>query len=368
MATKARCQHCRAQQLHQLSETTQEGRQIVSWCEACSHFTSLVLDEADYQLPMLSPLIRLPPQITQRLRGEISKEDLLARISSLPARKAPGPDQITHEMLKAAPEALLDIIRAALNKALTSYERLPIGFKEGLGFMLYKKGSMEDPANFRAIILLNTIYKMYTSVVTFRLNAILEEHGILDLRQEGFRQRRSTGRQIQSVMWEREQARDKRAKLIQAFIDFCNAFNSIDHPAVWSLGTYINLPDLDLLQNIYEGTYYQTSTPYGITARIVLTRGTKQGDGLSPLLFIFLFNALLVMLKRRGVDNAERVALLVARAFADDLTISTDNVPDAEAALNVIKEFCEWSGTKVNWGKSEITAYDFRAEQPLTEC
>ena len=74
------------------------------------------------------------------------------------------------------------------------------------------------------------------------------------------------------------------------------------------------------------------------------------------------------MLKRRGVDNAERVALLVARAFADDLTISTDNVPDAEAALNVIKEFCKWSGTKVNWGKSEITAYDFRAEQPLTEC
>ena len=177
-------------------------------------------------------------------------------------------------MLKAAPEALLDIIRAALNKALTSNERLPIGFKEGLGFMLYKKGSMEDPANFRAIILLNTIYKMYTSVVTFRLNAILEEHGILDLRQEGFRQRRSTGRQIQSVMWEREQARDKRAKLIQAFIDFCNAFNSIDHPAVWSLGTHINLPDLDLLQNIYEGTYYQTSTPYGITARIVLTSGT----------------------------------------------------------------------------------------------
>ena len=76
------------------------------------------------------------------------------------------------------------------------------------------------------------------------------------------------------------------------FLDFANAFNSVDHAALWKWLKTLGVPDVDLLEDIYTNSYYQAETVHGTTARIFLTRGTKQGDGLSPLLFSLLFNFL----------------------------------------------------------------------------
>ena len=40
---------------------------------------------------------------------------------------------------------------------------------------LYKKGNVEDPANYRPIALLNTIYKLYASIMQVRLAHGLDE-------------------------------------------------------------------------------------------------------------------------------------------------------------------------------------------------
>ena len=74
------------------------------------------------------------------------------------------------------------------------------------------------------------------------------------------------------------------------------------------------------------------------------------------------------MLRKRGVPNAEATAGTLARAFADDLTISTSSVESMVTALAIIEEFCQWSGARVNWGKSEITGYDFKTGKEIPEC
>ncbi len=47
----------------------------------------------------------------------------------------------------------------------------------------------------------------------------------------------------------------------------------------------LNVPDIDLLLSLYHESSYVADLPYGKSAPIPLTRGTKQGDKLSPLLF-----------------------------------------------------------------------------------
>ena len=49
----------------------------------------------------------------------------------------------------------------------------------------------------------------------------------------------------------------------------------------------MNVPDIDLLQELYKGSFFQVDSDFGRTARVFLTRGAKQGDCLSPLLFDF---------------------------------------------------------------------------------
>ena len=63
----------------------------------------------------------------------------------------------------------------------------------------------------------------------------------------------------------------------------------------------LNIPDtgIDLLQTIYERAHYEADLSYGRSAAIYLTRGTNQGDKLSPLPFGIIFNVLLLALNRR---------------------------------------------------------------------
>ena len=49
--------------------------------------------------------------------------------------------------------------------------------------------------NYRPIALANTMYKLWTSIVTTLMSDFAEEHSILHEGQEGFRRHRNTERQ-----------------------------------------------------------------------------------------------------------------------------------------------------------------------------
>ena len=101
------------------------------------------------------------------------------------------------------------------------------------------------------------------------------------------------------------------------YLDFANAFNSVDHEALWRGLRELNVPDVDLLQSLYRESSYVADLPYGQSAPIPLTRGTKQGDKLSPLLFDLIFNSLLLALRATGIAHRLMTGLRTpARGFA----------------------------------------------------
>ena len=60
--------------------------------------------------------------------------------------------------------------------------------------MIFKKGDSKDLTNYRPISLLNSIYKLYASMIKRRLTSKLEPY--LSKTQYGFRKRRSTAEAI----------------------------------------------------------------------------------------------------------------------------------------------------------------------------
>jgi hypothetical protein len=109
-----------------------------------------------------------------------------------------------------------------------------------------------------------------------------EQHGLLDPSQEGFRKWRSTQRQVQSLHWAIEDRAQRRALLYVSYLNFESAFYSPDHEGLWRWLQELNVPDADLLRALYKAAHYVANLPYGRSAPVFLTRGSKQGDKLSP--------------------------------------------------------------------------------------
>ena len=59
---------------------------------------------------------------------------------------------------------------------------------------LYKKGNVEDPANYRRISLLQSTYKIYAGLIKNRLAKLIDE--IIWKLQYGFRGKRSTAQAV----------------------------------------------------------------------------------------------------------------------------------------------------------------------------
>ena len=83
--------------------------------------------------------------------------------------------------------------------------------------------------NYCPVVLLQACYKIYTSILTDRLYNIAERHNLLHDSQEGFRRYHSCGRQAQSLFWAYQEAKRRKESLVVTFLDFANAFNSVDH-------------------------------------------------------------------------------------------------------------------------------------------
>jgi hypothetical protein len=200
---------------------------------------------------------------------------------------------------------------------------------------LLKKDAVLDIPGYRPVCLLDTVYKVLSAIVTDRLYRLAERYGLQDPSQEGFRRLHSTQRQVQSLLWAIQEAAACKELLVCCYLDFANAFNSVDHAALGRWLRELNVPDIDLL---YSEAYYQMDLPYGRSAEVVLSLGQKQGDKSSPLLFGLVFNALLLALKASGVGHRTISGFRSpARGLADDLAIVT-----SAAQLQTCPAFYRW--------------------------
>jgi len=289
-ATKQRCSHCTSPDLCMVPGLKSEG---AWWCRACSRATIPAVDSVDYNtLPLLTAgYNKIPAGAT--LRGPITREDFTWQVEKLRKGGAPGPDEVPYELLTAAPEALKSALLECINAVLENGRAPPPDWLGGLVRFLPKPaGDPMDPGSYRPVCLLNTCYKVLSSIVNDRLYRLCEQHGLLDPSQEGFRRLRCTQRQVQALHWVIEEAARKGAPLYVAYLDFENAFNSVDHEALFRWLEEMQVPDVDLIRSLYNWAHYEADLPYGRSAPVYLLRGTKQGDILSSLLFNLVFTAL----------------------------------------------------------------------------
>src|SRR5207249_361779 len=140
----------------------------------------------------------------------------------------------------------------------------------------------------RPIALLNTDYKLFSSVVTKRLYNATSK--LISSCQNGF----VPGRFIHSNVFVVSELfhdttlnKNRCKKTFFNFYDFKKAFDSVSHASIIRTFKRIGAPDelIKVINNIYSGCQASVMVNGWKTDKFPLHRGTKQGDPLSPLIY-----------------------------------------------------------------------------------
>ena len=85
--------------------------------------------------------------------------------------------------------------------------------------------------------------------------------------QAGFRKGRGTRDQIANIRLIIEKAREFQKNIYFCFIDYCKAFDYVDHNQLWEILKEMGIPDhlTCLLRNLYAGQEATVRTGQGTT-------------------------------------------------------------------------------------------------------
>ncbi|CAG7827601.1 unnamed protein product [Allacma fusca] len=114
----------------------------------------------------------------EELDRNISMEDFDSALGTLKNNKAPGTDKIPNEFLKNCHPNLKAEILVLFN-SIWKTEQTPKKWSEIEMTTLFKKGDEQLPVNYRGIELINTISKLFTTIIQTRLYNWCEKHQIL---------------------------------------------------------------------------------------------------------------------------------------------------------------------------------------------
>jgi len=286
-----------------------------------------------------------------------SIEEILAAARSLPNNKAPGPDEVTNEIIKVAVSCDSHKFHRAMNNCLQG-GRFPARWKHGKLVLIRKLGKpLDNPSAYRPICLLDGCGKLLEKLVVARLRDHLTGDLAIADNQYGFRRGRSTldalGR-LKSIVRSATPGHAYHHKLVGMLtLDVKNAFNSAPWEFILAAARAKRVPGglQKMLESYLSERTIEVSTPTGgNTFAREMSCGVPQGSVLGPDLWNLLYDGLLKIDLPVGVDLI---------AFADDVAIiSTASVPvlleeRLAETFNIISEWMSAHGLELAAEKTE---------------
>ena len=165
-----------------------------------------------------------------------------------------------------------------------------------------------------------------------------------------------------------EGAREFNLKLWLVLVDFEKAFDSVEHPSLWTALAQYDIPGsyIALLQSLYAAQIAKVFTDVE-SRSFPIARGVKQGDPTSALLFIAVLDTIMGTLKKRWLYlNQRRKGVgygivvddpsdpLTNLRFADDLLLVAQSRADAVKMLDALRVEAKKYGLNVHMGKTKL--------------
>ena len=282
-------------------------------------------------------------------------EELHAALTDLSYHKAADHDGLRAEMFKFAMES-----SAALDAMLDIFNRVwetgvvPTSWQEGSLIYLPKAGDLTLPSNYRGIMLLSIMRKVYDKLLVLRAKKHVEHCE----EQGGFRANRSCPDQVFVLynLLERRRHVDHKATYL-CFVDFKKAFDRV-YRDMLKVKMYDGAGIKGRLHKsmaaMMDGTKARVRYNGKLSSLFDITMGVAQGGISSPMLFAIFVDDLAAMLKETGVGIKLVDQLLNVLLFADDTVLMAETADDLRKLLTTLEAFCNKWRLEVNETKTEV--------------
>ena len=162
----------------------------------------------------------------------------------------------------------------------------PDSWSDGLKIPLHKKGSKNDPNNYRGITLLSVLAKLFTTVLNKRINIYCDEHKSVSDAQFGFRKGQSTTDAMFVLHSVVQHFLNKNKRLYVGFIDLKKCFDGIYRNGLW-LKMYqagITSKMLRIIKTMYNKVRSCINQVNSFSDFFDCAIGLRQGEIISPVL------------------------------------------------------------------------------------
>jgi hypothetical protein len=215
---------------------------------------------------------------------------------------------------------------------------------------MYKKGDKLECSNYRGIALLNSTYKIFSSILNERLKIVTEK--IIVEYQCGFRRSKSTIDQIFILRQMTKKHKEHGLELHMLFIDFEQAFDSINRGRLFGAMDRMEIPHklIRLIRMTMCQTKATEKTDNQISTPFEFNKGVKQGDGLSTTLFILALHNAAQETDQRGTIYTKSSQIC---AYSDDVVIATRSETRLKQVYREIEKETQKMGLIVNEKKTK---------------
>ncbi|SJL06249.1 uncharacterized protein ARMOST_09585 [Armillaria ostoyae] len=311
----------------------------------------------------------VPVDQRQELVELLSDEEIMAALKSAALGKAAGVDGLIYELWKTLHLRFLtredqdqraDIIRIfrIVFNDIETHGIVPgTGFSMGWICPLYKKKDRTDIANYRPITLLNTDYKVMTKALAVKLARVAPT--VIHEAQAGFVPGRSIFDQIDLAreMICLAEAEERNGVIVA--LDQEKAYDRISHDYLWCVMDKLKIPEqfTNTVRSLYTDAKSVVIVNGETSREFSVTRGVRQGDPLSCLLFDLAIEPLAQMLRDSPLEGFQLPNIrerIITMLFADDTTVYLSEHDDYEVLQKILDKWCIASGAKFNIAKTSV--------------
>ena len=288
----------------------------------------------------------------------ITEDEIIQATNLLKCKKSPGPDLITNDILKGGQKLFCKSLHRLFN-AVLSNGIYPNAWALGHITAIHKKGSTNDPNNYRGITISSAVGKLFNSILNNRLTHFLNDNQILCDEQIGFRKKCRTTDHLFILKSILDHHKKKKKTLYICFVDFAKAFDRVWHDGLFYKMQHIGIPNrfYNIIKNMYSKIGLQVKINNQLTPLFRSMQGVRQGDNLSPTLFNIVSNDIPRVLT--DCDPVKYGKLkLHCLAYADDLVVLSQSTVGMQKALNSLSEYCKTWKFEINIQKTKIMYFN----------
>ena len=212
------------------------------------------------------------------------------QLTKLSNDKATGLDNIPSKLLKLAAPVIAPIITHLINHSFTTC-KFPSCWKRAKVIPVFKAGDHCDPSNYRPISILVVISKIAERAVFDQLYNYLNDNGLINIKQSGFRPIHSTSSALINITEDWYDEIDKGNLIGLCMLDLKKAFDTVNHEIFLDkLKLYrISKYCIQWFRSYLTGCSQCTTVDGILSDTCEITCGMPQGSIDGPFAFLIIY-------------------------------------------------------------------------------